>query len=62
MTELAETTSPKPYLLIKRINAAEVPTIVCVRRPALLPRVSRSRPISALSPKASSSSMTWRVP
>ena len=30
-------TSPNPYLLMRTISAADVPTIACVRRPALLP-------------------------
>ncbi|MDT5366191.1 MAG: hypothetical protein QOC62_622 [Mycobacterium sp.] len=29
--------SPNPYLLMRTISAADVPTIACVRRPALLP-------------------------
>jgi hypothetical protein len=33
----ATITSAKPYLLINMISAADVPTMVCVRNPALLP-------------------------
>jgi hypothetical protein len=42
-------TSPKPYLLINRIKAADVPTMVWVRSPALLPWMVRSRPTSDVS-------------
>ena len=50
-------TSEKPYLLTSRIRAAAVPTMVCVRSPALLPWISRSSPINAVSPNATNSSM-----
>ena len=58
-------TSPKPYLLTSMINADDVPTMVWVRRLALLPWMVRSMPISAVSavsPYAASSSTTCRAP
>ena len=55
-------TSLNPYLLTSRISAAAVPTMVCVRIPALLPCSSRSRPMSAVSPNATNSSTIWRTP
>ena len=58
----ADTTSPKPYLLTSRIDAAEVPTMDWVRSPALLPLVSRSRPMIAVSVNATTSSTIWRAP
>ena len=41
---------------------ANVPTIVWVRRPALLPWISRSRPMSAVRPNATNSSTICRGP
>ena len=35
----------KPYLLTSRISAEAVPTIACVRSPALFPRNWRSNPM-----------------
>ncbi len=55
-------TSEKPYLLTSRMRAAAVPTMVWVRTPALLPWISRSRPINEVRPKATKSSMICRVP
>ena len=49
-------TSRNPYLLMSKINAAAVPTMVWVRSPALLPWISRSTPMSAVSPNATNNS------
>ena len=58
----AARTSLNPYLLTRRIRAAAVPTMVCVRMPALLPWSSRSSPISAVNPNATNSSTICRMP
>jgi hypothetical protein len=42
----ADKTSAKPHLLINMISADDVPTMVWVRSPALLPWIVRSRPMS----------------
>ena len=55
-------TSAKPYLLTSMINAADVPTIVWVRSPALLPWMVGSRPMSVVNPNAANSSTMWRTP
>jgi hypothetical protein len=55
-------TSEKPYLLMSMKSAEANPTMVIVRSPADFCRISRSRPISADSPKASPSSPTWTQP
>jgi hypothetical protein len=56
----AVSTSPKPYLLTRRIKADDVPTMVCVRNPATLPWMVRSRPMIAVSPNAANSSTRCR--
>ncbi|CPW42708.1 Uncharacterised protein [Mycobacteroides abscessus] len=62
ITMPSASTSSNPYLLTNKISAAEVPTIVCVRNPALLPAISRSRPIIPDSTNAASSPTSCRPP
>jgi len=55
-------TSKKPYFDTSIISAAAMPTSVCVRKPALFCRISRSSPIAADSTSARPRSNTCVQP
>jgi putative transposase len=61
-TTCPPSTSVNPYLDTSMINAEVKPTRVCVRRPALFCRISRSSPIVADSTNASASSASCGQP